>query len=142
MCSGGGGGGSRHHHQQNHHHQPKKTTTTKKRPPNSKWGYDVKGVPKNQAKVLFAAGNFWGRTMAAVSTSQDASSYEGFGPFMPGFEVIPYDDLGALRAALEADPNIVAFMVEPIQVRFCCLLGFFVVGFFSVFFFVFSRVCE
>jgi ornithine--oxo-acid transaminase len=80
-----------------------------------RWGYDVKGVPRNQAKVLFAENNFWGRTLAAVSSSTDPSSYEGFGPFMPGFEIIPYNDLGALEAKLEADPNIVAFMVEPIQ---------------------------
>lgn len=80
-----------------------------------RWGYDVKGVPRNQAKVLFAENNFWGRTLAAVSSSTDPSSYEGFGPFMPGFETIPYNDLGALEAKLESDPNIVAFMVEPIQ---------------------------
>lgn len=80
-----------------------------------RWGYDVKGVPKDRAKILFASGNFWGRTMSAISTSTDPSSYEGFGPFMPGFEVIPYDDVGALEAKLKADPNIVAFMVEPIQ---------------------------
>lgn len=80
-----------------------------------RWGYDVKGVPKDQAKVLFAAGNFWGRTLSAVSTSQDPSSYGGFGPFMPGFGVVPYNDLSALERALEQDPNIVAFMVEPIQ---------------------------
>jgi len=80
-----------------------------------RWGYDVKGVPKNEAKVLFAENNFWGRTLAAVSSSTDPSSSGGFGPFMPGFEIIPYNDLGALKAKLEADPNIVAFMVEPIQ---------------------------
>jgi ornithine--oxo-acid transaminase len=89
--------------------------TTKKNAKNSRWGYDVKGVPKNQAKVLFASGNFWGRTLSAVSTSQDPSSFEGFGPFMPGFGVVPYNDLPALESALKADPNIVAFMVEPIQ---------------------------
>jgi hypothetical protein len=144
-----------------------------------KWGYDVKGVAKDRAKILFASGNFWGRTMSAISSSTDPSSYEGFGPYMPGFEVIPYNDLGALEAKLkvglargllglegllqglpcglpapsfsqgcsiqasdpapfprqpqpllcflsasppppitilQADPNIVAFMVEPIQV--------------------------
>ncbi|EIE19712.1 ornithine transaminase [Coccomyxa subellipsoidea C-169] len=80
-----------------------------------RWGYDVKGVPKNQAKVLFAEDNFWGRTLAAISSSTDPESFGGFGPFMPGFEVIPYNDLKALEAKLEADPNIVAFMVEPIQ---------------------------
>lgn len=80
-----------------------------------RWGYDVKGVPKNQAKILFARENFWGRTTTAVSSSTDPESYEGFGPYMPGFEIIPYNDVGALKAKLEADPNIVAFMVEPIQ---------------------------
>ena len=81
-----------------------------------RWGYDVKGVPRNEAKVLFAANNFWGRTMAAISSSTDPSSFGGYGPYMPGFEIIPYNDLPALKAKLEADPNIVAFMVEPIQV--------------------------
>ncbi|XP_009871168.1 PREDICTED: ornithine aminotransferase, mitochondrial-like, partial [Apaloderma vittatum] len=60
------------------------------------------------------AGNFWGRTMSAISSSTDPSSYDGFGPFMPGFEVIPYNDLPALERALQ-DPNVAAFMVEPIQ---------------------------
>ncbi|KAK9806178.1 hypothetical protein WJX72_004528 [[Myrmecia] bisecta] len=80
-----------------------------------RWGYDVKGVPKNQAKVLFAENNFWGRTLAAISSSTDPESFGGFGPFMPGFEVIPYNDLPALEEKLKSDPNIVAFMVEPIQ---------------------------
>lgn len=80
-----------------------------------RWGYDVKGVPKNQAKILFAQNNFWGRTLSAISSSTDPSSYEGFGPYMPGFEIIPYNDLGALERKLESDPNIVAYMVEPIQ---------------------------
>ena len=75
----------------------------------------MKGVPKNQAKVLFAANNFWGRTMAAISSSTDPTSFGGYGPYMPGFEIIPYNDLPALKAKLEGDPNIVAFMVEPIQ---------------------------
>lgn len=83
---------------------------------NRRWGYDVKGVPENKAKVLFAERNFWGRTMAAISSSTDPDSYAGFGPFMPGFEVIPYNDVDALKAKLESDPHIVAFMVEPIQV--------------------------
>ncbi|XP_063163384.1 ornithine aminotransferase, mitochondrial [Candoia aspera] len=79
-----------------------------------KWAYSVKGIPKYKAKILFAAGNFWGRTLSAVSSSTDPSSYDGFGPFMPGFEVIPYNDLPALERALQ-DPNVAAFMVEPIQ---------------------------
>ncbi|XP_061089175.1 ornithine aminotransferase, mitochondrial-like [Conger conger] len=79
-----------------------------------RWAYDVKGIPKNKAKIIFADGNFWGRTMAAISSSTDPSSYEGFGPFMPGFELVPYNDLPALEWALQ-DPNVAAFMVEPIQ---------------------------
>ncbi len=79
-----------------------------------RWGYDVKGVEKYKAKILFVEGNFWGRTLSAISTSKDPSSYEGFGPFMPGFEVIPYNNLPALEKALE-DPNVVGFMLEPIQ---------------------------
>lgn len=80
-----------------------------------RWAYDVKGVPHNQAKLLFASHNFWGRTLAAVSSSTDPSSYKGFGPYMPGFEIIPYNDLSALEAALQADPHVAGFMVEPIQ---------------------------
>ncbi|GCC30167.1 hypothetical protein chiPu_0008615 [Chiloscyllium punctatum] len=79
-----------------------------------KWAYEVKGIPKYKAKILFAAGNFWGRTMSAISSSTDSSSYEGFGPFMPGFEIIPYNDLPAIERAFQ-DPNMAAFMVEPIQ---------------------------
>ncbi|XP_064176768.1 ornithine aminotransferase, mitochondrial-like [Anguilla rostrata] len=79
-----------------------------------KWAYSVKGIPKYQAKIVFANGNFWGRTMAAISSSTDPSSYDGFGPFMPGFELIPYNDLPALERALQ-DQNVAAFMVEPIQ---------------------------
>ena len=79
-----------------------------------RWGYAVKGIPENQAKVSFAQGNFWGRTLAAISSSTDPSSYNGFGPFMPGFGLIPYNDLTALETALQ-DPNVAAYMVEPIQ---------------------------
>ena len=79
-----------------------------------RWAYDVKGIEKNKAKILFAEGNFWGRTLSAISSSTDPSSYEGFGPYMPGFEVIPYNDIPALEKALE-DPNVAGFMVEPIQ---------------------------
>ncbi|MEO0472614.1 MAG: ornithine--oxo-acid transaminase [Bacteroidota bacterium] len=79
-----------------------------------KWAYTVKGVAANQAKVVFANGNFWGRTLAAISSSTDPSSYEGFGPYMPGYELVPYNDLPALEKAI-SDPNTAAFMVEPIQ---------------------------
>ena len=79
-----------------------------------RWGYRVKGIPENKAKALFAAGNFWGRTMSAISSSTDPSSFAEFGPFMPGFTTIPYNDLVALETELK-DPNTAAFMVEPIQ---------------------------
>lgn len=80
-----------------------------------RWAYDVKKVAENQAHVLFVEGNFWGRTMAAISSSNDPSSYDRFGPFMPGFSLIPYNDLEALENAFKANPNIAAFMFEPIQ---------------------------
>ena len=79
-----------------------------------RWAYDVKGVKENQAKVVFAKGNFWGRTLAAISASNDPSSYTGFGPFLPGYELVDYNDLAALENAIK-DPNTAAFMVEPIQ---------------------------
>ncbi len=79
-----------------------------------KWAYEVKGVPANQAEVIFAEGNFWGRTIAAVSSSSDPSSYNNFGPYVPGFSRIPYNDLAALEEKLQ-NPNVAAFMVEPIQ---------------------------
>ena len=79
-----------------------------------KWAYEVKKVPINQAKIVFVEGNFWGRTLAAISSSTDPSSTKGFGPFMPGYEIIPYNNIPALENALK-DPNVAAFMVEPIQ---------------------------
>ena len=79
-----------------------------------KWGYEKKGIPENKAKIIFANGNFWGRTLAAISTSDDPLSYKGFGPYMPGYEVIPYNDLASLENSIK-DPNVAAFMVEPIQ---------------------------
>ena len=79
-----------------------------------KWAYTVKKVPENQAKIIFVEGNFWGRTLAAISSSTDPSSREGFGPYMPGYELVPYNDIGALENALQ-DPHVAGFMVEPIQ---------------------------
>ena len=79
-----------------------------------KWAYEVKGVPVNQAKIIFVTGNFWGRTLAAISSSTDPSSTKGFGPYMPGYQLIPYNDLPALEEALQ-DPTVAGFMVEPIQ---------------------------
>ncbi|MEM7162118.1 MAG: ornithine--oxo-acid transaminase [Bacteroidota bacterium] len=79
-----------------------------------KWAYKVKGVEENKAKIVFADGNFWGRTLAAISTSNDPDSYSDFGPYMPGYVNVPYNDLEALENELK-DPNCAAFMVEPIQ---------------------------
>jgi ornithine--oxo-acid transaminase len=79
-----------------------------------KWGYLHKGIAKNKAKIIFANGNFWGRTLAAISSSDDPLSYEDFGPYMPGYHLIPYNDLNALELELQ-DKNVAAFMVEPIQ---------------------------
>lgn len=79
-----------------------------------KWAYEVKGIATNKANIAFAEGNFWGRTLAAVSSSTDPSSYHNFGPFMPGFVKFPYDDLKALEALFE-DKNLAAVMLEPIQ---------------------------
>ena len=79
-----------------------------------RWAYDVKGVPVNEAKIVFARNNFWGRTTTAISSSTDPKSTKGFGPYMPGFVIIPYNDIAALEEALE-DPTVAGFMVEPIQ---------------------------
>ncbi|MEC7858196.1 MAG: ornithine--oxo-acid transaminase [Bacteroidota bacterium] len=79
-----------------------------------KWGYEKKGIEENKAKIIFANGNFWGRTLAAISTSDDPLSYKGFGPYMPGYDLVPYNDLDALEEKLQ-DNNVCAFMVEPIQ---------------------------
>ena len=79
-----------------------------------KWAYKVKGIEENKAKILFAENNFWGRTLAAVSSSTDPSAYADYGPYLPGFEIVKYNDLSALEKALE-DPNVAGFMVEPIQ---------------------------
>ena len=79
-----------------------------------KWAYLNKGIPKNKAKIIFVQGNFWGRTLAAISSSDDPLSTKDFGPFMPGYEIIPYNDLISLEESLK-DPNVAAFMVEPIQ---------------------------
>ena len=80
-----------------------------------KWAYKVKGIEPDKAKTVYASGNFWGRTLAAISASTDPSSTNDYGPFLPGFEIIPYDDLDALENTLKSDPNIAGFMVEPVQ---------------------------
>jgi len=81
-----------------------------------RWGYDVKGIPKDKARVIFAGNNFWGRTLAAISSSSDPTAVKGFGPFMPGFTNVEYDNLEELEDVFKQDAgNIAAFMVEPIQ---------------------------
>ena len=79
-----------------------------------KWGYLKKNIPEDKARIIFAKGNFWGRTLAAISSSDDPTSYKGFGPYMPGYTLIPYNDIPSLENELQ-DPNVCAFMVEPIQ---------------------------
>ncbi len=79
-----------------------------------RWGYEVKGIPENKARIVVCEGNFHGRTSTVISFSTDPSSYTNFGPYMPGFDIIPYNDLNALTKALE-DKNVAAFLVEPIQ---------------------------
>ena len=79
-----------------------------------RWGYRVKGIPDNKAQIVFVEGNFWGRTMSAISSSTDPSSFAGFGPYMPGFIIVPFNNLEALETAFQ-NSNTAAFMVEPIQ---------------------------
>ncbi|MEQ8395110.1 ornithine--oxo-acid transaminase [Thalassobaculum sp.] len=78
-----------------------------------KWGYEVRGVPENQAEVIVCSDNFHGRTIGVIGFSTDPAARTGFGPFAPGFKVVPFGDYAALEAAIT--PNTVAFMVEPIQ---------------------------
>jgi ornithine--oxo-acid transaminase len=79
-----------------------------------KWGYDIKGIAQNQAKIIVCENNFHGRTITIVSMSTDPDSFKGFGPYTPGFIKIPYNDIPALKKALE-DPTVAGFLVEPIQ---------------------------
>src|SRR5271167_2199220 len=78
-----------------------------------KWGYKVKGIADGQAEIIVCANNFHGRTVTAISFSSDAQYRDGFGPFTPGFKLIPFGDAKALRNAIT--PNTCAFLVEPIQ---------------------------
>jgi ornithine--oxo-acid transaminase len=79
-----------------------------------KWGYQKKNIPTDTARVIFARGNFWGRTLSAISTSTDPVSRNEFGPYTPGFDLIPYNDLDAAAAALK-NPHVAGIMLEPIQ---------------------------
>ena len=92
-----------------------------------RWAYDVKGVAPNEAKVVVAADNFWGRSIAAISSSTDPESYTGYGPFLPGYKIVPYDDLTALEVS-SVILNWVRFKVlrnrqsVHVQSNFCKLL--------------------
>ena len=79
-----------------------------------KWAYAVKGIEENKARIIFVSGNFHGRTLGAISASVDPSSTGGFGPYLPGYDIIPYNDPDALEAALQQS-DIAGFLVEPIQ---------------------------
>jgi ornithine--oxo-acid transaminase len=79
-----------------------------------RWGYTKKGIPENEAKIVVCEGNFHGRTISIISMSTDPDSYKGFGPYTPGFKVVPYNDIEALEKEL-SDPNVAGFLVEPIQ---------------------------
>ncbi len=79
-----------------------------------KWAYGKKGVTSNQARIIFVSGNFHGRTLGVISASTDPSSTGGYGPYVPGYDVIPYNDLPALEEALE-DPTVAGLIVEPVQ---------------------------
>lgn len=83
-----------------------------------RWGYAVKGIEPNKARVIFANQNFWGRTLAAISSSNDPTAFQGFGPYMPGFSLVPYNDLVALEQEFEKDVRDVVPCVGCI-VSFC-----------------------
>lgn len=80
-----------------------------------KWAYLSKGIPENEAKIIFASRNFHGRTISAISASTDPTSTRHFGPFVPGFTIVPYDDVETLKLVLDHDPHIAAIILEPIQ---------------------------
>ena len=79
-----------------------------------KWAYEKKGIPENKAKIIVCENNFHGRTITVISLSTDPLAIKNFGPFTPGFIIIPYNDIPALKKALK-DPNVAGFLVEPIQ---------------------------
>ncbi|MFN8318777.1 MAG: ornithine--oxo-acid transaminase [Saprospiraceae bacterium] len=79
-----------------------------------KWGYQKKGIPQNEARIIFASGNFHGRTLAVISASVDPSARKDFGPYMPGYIIVPYNDLQAIEREI-THPNVAGIIVEPIQ---------------------------
>ena len=80
-----------------------------------KWAYEKKGVEKDKAEIIVCENNFHGRTISIVSFSIDPDAYGNYGPYTPGFKIIPYNDAKALKEVLENNPNIAGFLVEPIQ---------------------------
>jgi len=80
-----------------------------------RWGYEVKGVENNKASILMANGCFWGRSITACSGTSDPRRSKNFGPFTPGFPLVPYNDLQAIEDYLKSDPNCVAVFLEPLQ---------------------------
>ncbi|WP_312137602.1 ornithine--oxo-acid transaminase [Sphingobacterium sp.] len=80
-----------------------------------KWAYQVKGLPENSAKIVFAKDNFHGRTLSVISASNDTTATTNFGPFLEGIVQVPYDDIEAFESLLKSDPHIAGFIVEPIQ---------------------------
>lgn len=84
-----------------------------------RWGYETKGIPHNKANILFANGNFWGRTMAACASSDDPDRFTNFGPFEMGFKLFDYNDAEAFENELKRNPNVAGIMVEPIQGENC-----------------------
>ena len=80
-----------------------------------RWGYNVKGVPDGQAQIIMAKGNFWGRSITASGACDDPIRYTKFGPFTPGFPLVPYNNLEELENMLKATPNAVAVYFEPVQ---------------------------
>lgn len=87
-----------------------------------KWAYEIKGVPANRGKIIVATGNFHGRTMAAVSMSTDMETKIGFGPYLPGIIIVPYNDIDAMQAAV-CDPDVIAILLEPIQGEAGVIIG-------------------
>jgi ornithine--oxo-acid transaminase len=85
-----------------------------------KWGYQKKGIEQGRAKIIFASGNFHGRTLAVISASVDPSARNDFGPYMPGYVVVPYNDVHALAAQI-SDPDVAGVIIEPIQGEAGCL---------------------
>ena len=79
------------------------------------WGYKAKNIPQNKAEIVVARQNFWGRSIAACSSSSDPSCYTNFGPYVPGFHFVDFNNLGELESLFQKHPHIAAFMVEPIQ---------------------------